>query len=245
MKTARGWTDSHTVRLPRVASHRQTFVSNTWPTMRCRGLPEECCRIDRRLRREGFCDSTRWWPTMRCRGQKRVGSTEARGSVVADDAVPRAARRVLGDRQPFASTTVVADDAVSRAAKRVLSDRQPFAKHTVVADDAVPRAARRVLATSKVVADDRCRGLPEECSGIDTVVADDAVSRAARRPPKDRHPFASTTVVADDAPWWPEGCQKSARGSTSFCKAHGGARRCGAEGCQKSAAGSIGFCRPQ
>jgi hypothetical protein len=33
---------------------------------------------------------------------------------------------------------------------------------------------------------------------------------------------------------YPEGCDKSAKGSTMFCIAHGGGRRCGHEsGCRK------------
>jgi hypothetical protein len=39
-----------------------------------------------------------------------------------------------------------------------------------------------------------------------------------------------------------QSCGKGAEGSTLYCKAHGGGKRCGHEGCPKSAAGSTRFC---
>jgi hypothetical protein len=39
-----------------------------------------------------------------------------------------------------------------------------------------------------------------------------------------------------------QNCQKGAEGSTLFCKAHGGGKRCTHEGCAKSAAGATSFC---
>jgi hypothetical protein len=43
---------------------------------------------------------------------------------------------------------------------------------------------------------------------------------------------------------YPDGCDKSAQGSTMFCKAHGGGKRCQfPDGCGKSARGSTLFCK--
>jgi hypothetical protein len=43
---------------------------------------------------------------------------------------------------------------------------------------------------------------------------------------------------------YPDGCNKSAQGSTTFCKAHGGGKRCQyPQGCDKSAQGSTMFCK--
>ena len=40
-----------------------------------------------------------------------------------------------------------------------------------------------------------------------------------------------------------EGCQKVARGRTSFCAAHGGGIRCKVSGCNKAAVGKFQMCR--
>ena len=39
------------------------------------------------------------------------------------------------------------------------------------------------------------------------------------------------------------GCTKGAEGSTNYCVAHGGGRRCQEPGCTKSAQGSTDYCK--
>ncbi|THU51600.1 hypothetical protein C4D60_Mb06t32720 [Musa balbisiana] len=121
--------------------------------------------------------------------------------------------------------------AKNQAVKRVLKGEPSFAKRMGVVADANTLAALRVLKAALIIA-------------LPMVVADVVAMKVAAELQEINLVYASGTEVGRGARGRiaPK-VQKGAQGSTMFCKAHGGGKRCSFSGCAKGAEGSTPFCK--